>query len=909
MSKIIEYIKILTSLLLLLVNLQLKAAKPDAPYNLRCFDKANPVGVTANPYFGWFNSDPDENEIQSAYQIIISSSIEKSDSDIGDIWNSEKVNSRQQNYIYYNGDNLHPATQYFWKVRTWDKDGNVSQYSETANFSIGLLSNIDWSGAKWIKRNTNDKDDYTYFRRSITLPQKTVKRAIVYITACHNYELYINGNIVGKGFNHHYPQYSYYQAWDITSFLNSNSENLFACLTHWYSGGQGRAKGARGLIMKAIIEYTDSTSTSFVTDKTWKQTQAVQWNANQPQRNGEGVGRIEMLDSRKMIKNWNKISYIDKDWGFAKEIGPQPTSPWTKTLRPDLTRVIEEEIKPKSIKRLSNGKYIIDLGKIYAGSFKITFKGGFSGDTIKMLGGFVLDNDNTVSKEINQDTKLDFFFVHNGDSAVFNPHVYFGLRYLLVENSPCVLNSGNVSFIKRHYDLSKENAFFESSNPMLNDVWSLMVHSLIVGAQEGFVDTPTREKGAFLGDSWSQAVPCLSVFYDRSMNLKSLKEFLESQDQYWPDGQLNAVYPNVDGARDIPDYTMVYLIWVWDYYMQTGNYEFLKSNYSRLKKIADYVYSYKNETTGLIQDLKGGKGPYEFGIIDWPMDMRYGYDMNAQSRTVIDAYAYADFNIMANIAEVLGEKSDKDFYYAKANQIKKDINKYLLNKDGVYIDGIYSDFSQSSHVSQHSNIIPYALGIAPAKYHPQIINEIKNRKMNVGMVCLRWLPDAIGIANEGGHLLDLYTNTSWDGWAKTITQGATVTWESWNAIENNESLSHPWGAVGLLGIQNYILGVRPLSPSLDTIQIKPLDFGDKLSYVKGVYKTDKGDVFVHWEKSNGKFILNVKIPVNITADVYIPKPNDDNGFVLFDKNEVKGISSGDYICLKNVGSGEHTFKN
>lgn len=906
--KLIMNYKSLIILFLLGTFFQLNAATPEAPYNLRCFDKTNPIGINNKPYFAWFISDPDNNEIQSAYQIIVSSSKSNLDSGIGDLWNSKKVNSRMQNYIYYNGVNLSPATQYFWKVRTWDKDGHVSPYSDITTFSTGLFSNFDWVGAKWIKRDNKDKDDYTYYRKKVVLPNKHIKRAIAYVSASHSYELNINGTFVGKGFNHHYPHYSYYNAWDVTSFLNSDNDNLFACLTHWYAGGQGRASGARGLLMKVIIEYTDATSTILGSDNTWKQKQAIQWIQNQPQRNGEGIGRIEKIDSRKIIRNWSTNSFNDSNWNYATEIGSQPTAPWTGKLRPDLTRVIEEKIKPVSITSISDGKHIIDLGKIYAGSINITFEGGVSGDTIKILGGFALNNNGTVSEKINQNTDLNFSFIHNGEKAIFEPNVYLGLRYLQVENSPNELTKNNVSFIKRHYELTNEHATFESSDSMLNAVWNLMVHSLMVGAQEGFVDTPTREKGTFLGDSWSQAVPCLSVMGDRSMNMRSLNEFLDSQNQYWPDGRLNAVYPNTDGARDIPDYTQSYLVWVWDYYLQTGNIEFLKSNYKQLKKIADYVDTYKNDTTGLIHNLKGGKGPYEFGIIDWPMDMRYGYDMAVESRTVIDAYAYADFEIIGKIAKILGNASDSNTYLEKANQMKQAINTHLINKNGVYIDGTYADKTPSTHVSQHSNILPYALNIVPKKYQTKVVEEIKNRKMNVGMVCLRWLPQALGKANEGEHLIDLYTNTSWDGWAKNITQGATVTWESWNAIEKNESLSHPWGAVGLLAIQNYILGIKPLSPQHDKVQIKPLHFGDKLNYAKGSYKTDKGDILVNWKKKKNKFTLTVKIPDNVTAKVYIPKYNKSNK-IFFDKREINGVVENDYLYIDNIGSGEHTFES
>lgn len=884
----------------------LMAGQPNPPSNLRSFDQYNPIGTSVKPYFGWFVNDPDDNEIQSAYQIIVASSPENLQKDQGDVWNSGKVSSRSQNYVYFEGNKLSSATRYFWKVRTWDKDGNISPYSEASNFETGLLANSDWSGAQWIKRNTTDADDYTYFRKRFSLPEKKIVSATAYITACHSYTLFINGTFVGKGFNHHYPQYSYYHAWDITKYLSGNNENVFACLTHWYGQGQGRALGARGLIMKTIIRYSDSSETIIGTDNTWKQTQAAPWIAGQPQRNGEGIGRVELYDSRKVITNWNAVSFDDSAWEAAAAIGAHPVQPWTGALTPDLARVTEREIKPSSVVSLGNGKYVIDLGKIYAGSFKILFNGGNAGDTVKMNGGFVLNNDGTVSVKLNQETNMKFGFVLNGTEAVFNPHVYLGMRYLQIENSPNNLSKENVSFVTRHYGMDTTRSEFISSVPMLNSVWNLMCHSLVVGSQEGFVDTPTREKGPFLGDGWSQSVPALSVMYDRIMGLRSLTEFLTSQDQYWPDGRLNAVYPNGDGGRDIPDYTQSFLVWAWDYYIQTGNIGFLRENYQRLKKVADYVDTYKNDTTGLIHKLAGGKGPYEFGIIDWPANMRYGYDMKTDSRTVVDAYAYADFDLMSRIAEVTGNGEDKEIYRRKASDMEKAINSKLINKNGVYIDGLKSNV-QSDHVSQHANIMPLALGIVPAANFSKVVDVVKNRKMNVGMVCLRWLPEALGKAEQGAHLVDLYTNTEWDGWAKTISLGGTVTWESWNAHEVNESMSHPWGAVGLLGMQQFMLGITALKPQHEMVQIKPLDFGNKLQSVSGRYPTDRGDILVDWKKDAKTYTLNITLPDNMTANIFIPVFGIKGATVKMNGKSVKGKPEGTYILFENIGSGKHTF--
>ncbi len=883
------------------------ATAPSAPTNLRCFDKSSPIGCGYKPYFGWYVNDIDQNEVQKAYQILVSSSPEKLKQEIGDVWNSGKVVSDKQNYIYSTGKPLSSATTYYWKVRTWDKDNNISPYSKGNTFVTGLFTNNDWNGAKWIKRDSKDNDDYTYFRKSISLTSKKIKKAIAYIAACQSYELYVNGKFVCKGFDNHYPQYSYYNGWDITSILTPNASNTFACLTHWYGGGQGRATGARGLLVKTIIEYTDGSILVVGTDNTWKQVAAEQWIQGQPQRNGEGIGRVELFDSRKEINQWQNTQFDDSAWQNATEIGTQPVAPWSGTLRPDLTRVIEQEIKPQSVKALGNGKYVIDLGKVYSGSFKIGFEGGNSGDTIRMVGGFVLNGDGSVSRKMNQDTRMDFYFIHNGKKATSQPYVYLGMRYLEVENSPNALTNENVSFMFRHFELNPSQSSFSSSNPMLNNVWQIMIQSLLVGAQESFVDTPTREKGGFLVDGWAQAVPSMTTMNDRVMNLRTLSEFLDSQDHYWPDGRINAVYPNVDGGRDIPDFTLAFLVWVWDYYQQTGNIDFLNTHYARLKKVADYVAAYRNDTTGLIHNLKGGKGPYEFGIIDWPATMRYGYDMKTASRTVVDAYAFLDFDILGKIAILTGHTADGEIYRTKANQLKQAINTRLINSQGLYIDGLYADGTASEHVSQHANSMPLALNIVSLQNRKLVATEVVKQKMSMGMVALRWLPEALGQANEGDALIDLYTNTLHDGWAKSVSLGATTTWESWGANENNDSMSHPWGAVGLLGIQNYILGITTLSPQNAQVQIKPLWFGDKLTSAKGSYATDKGNILVDWHYEKNCYTMKLYLPVNVTAHVYIPTGNKASNTVLVDGKATNATSKGDYLYIGKIGSGAHTF--
>ena len=103
-------------------------------------------------------------------------------------------------------------------------------------------------------------------------------------------------------------------------------------------------------------------------------------------------------------------------------------------------------------------------------------------------------------------------------------------------------------------------------------------------------------------------------------------------------------------------------------------------------------------------------------------------------------------------------------------------------------------------------------------------------------------------------------------------------------------MSHPWGAIGLLGLQEYVLDVQPLAPQFAQVQIKPLWVGNKLQRANGKVPTERGDIELKWWRENGRFHLQLTLPTNITANVYLPIAPDKHAFV------------------GEVGSGKHQFE-
>ena len=100
------------------------------------------------PFFGWIVNSKQNNTLQTAYRIMVSSSLENIQKDQGDMWDSGKTESDQSINITYAGKALEPNTVYFWKVKTWDNHGVESSYSTIAQFKTADTL-IDYSTARY----------------------------------------------------------------------------------------------------------------------------------------------------------------------------------------------------------------------------------------------------------------------------------------------------------------------------------------------------------------------------------------------------------------------------------------------------------------------------------------------------------------------------------------------------------------------------------------------------------------------------------------------------------------------------------------------------------------------------------------------------------------------------------------
>mgnify|MGYP000035309893 FL=1 len=91
------------------------------------------------PEFGW--TVPVGSKFQMAYQILVASSLENINANIGDVWDSQRVASSQSTDVEYGGTPLELNVTYYWKVRIWDEENRLVDYAAPQKFVTGQSDN------------------------------------------------------------------------------------------------------------------------------------------------------------------------------------------------------------------------------------------------------------------------------------------------------------------------------------------------------------------------------------------------------------------------------------------------------------------------------------------------------------------------------------------------------------------------------------------------------------------------------------------------------------------------------------------------------------------------------------------------------------------------------------------------
>ena len=244
--------------------------------HLQTENLTNPLSVDSKaPRFSWQIRSAERNELQTAYEILVSSHPDGK----RPIWNSGKIASSASIQVDYRGPQLQSGRRYYWKVCIWDNKDHVS-WSEYAWWQMGLLRPDDWK-AKWIQPGDTTRNAGNPLLRTRFNVSRPVYAATVYITAHGLYEARLNGQRIGDAYLTpgwtSYNKRLQYQAYDVTGLLHKGPNAIGALLGNgWYRGTIGfdtqhNVYGKdNSLLLQLVIVYKDGASDTICTGPGWR---------------------------------------------------------------------------------------------------------------------------------------------------------------------------------------------------------------------------------------------------------------------------------------------------------------------------------------------------------------------------------------------------------------------------------------------------------------------------------------------------------------------------------------------------------------------------------------------------------------------------------------------------------------
>ena len=842
---------------------------------LFCEYRNDPLGIDApRPRLSWTCTSSQRGQQTTAFQILVACTRENLAQNIGDAWDSDRVESPQTSQIFYAGVALQSDRTYYWKVRVWDRGGRVTPWSEPAFWTTGLLQQRDWQ-AKWIGLDRaigNDKVDTLRRRLSARMLRhefvisKKIKRATAFICGLGLFEWYLNGAKIGDQVLapalSEYNQRAYYMTFDVTSQLKP-TQNAVAVLLgngRYFAPRfekQTRTYGFPKLLLQINLLYEDGTRETIISDKNWKITTDGPIVAN-----NEYDG--EIYDSRKELPGWTEPGFDDSAWLHAEAVkkpGKQLSSQMIEPIK------ITQTLDPIAIASPQPGTYIFDMGQNMVGWAQLRVSGP-RGTKVSMRFAETLWQDGTLSLDNLRTCEVTDTYILKGDGLeVWEPRfTYHGFRYVELRGFPGTPDLSTISGRVVHDALQPAGAF-SCSNPLINRIYQNALWGIRGNYRSIPTDCPQRdERQGWLGDRSAESRGESFLFDVAGFYNKWLVDIQDATSadgcipdvapSYWPNYNDNTTWPG--------SYLMVTAM----LYDQYHDLEAIKKHYPTMQKWIRRMQRYVQNDI-MTRDVYG----------DWcapPLDRTQIHTTHSERTTAGDliatTYFYHELKLMQFFAGLLEKHQDAAEYGALAERMKAAFNKRFLSLDPL----------QYGNNSQTSSILPLIFDLVPQEHQAAILNNLVEKIMGeadghvgTGLIGCQWLNRVLTQYNRPDIAYTLAAQNSYPSLGYMVEANATTIWELWNG-DTAEAGMNSHNHVMLLGdlltwFYDHLAGIRsdPGQPGYTHLIMRPEVVGD-LEWVEAQYRSIRGDIKSEWKFKQNEFQWQIALPPNTSATIHIP---------------------------------------
>lgn len=913
---------------------------------LCCESMKNPIGISVRkPRLTWILVSNDRNVYQKRYRVTVT---EENDRETV-YYDTDWIES-SDNYVVLPEMFNESGKRYYWSVAVIGNDGNKCFSDEEAWFEMGILHYGEWK-AKWIEphqkpvyydKHTSSWDEpkqnhaidekklypCPILRKTIKV-EKEICRARIYATAHGLYRLMINGKRIGDyelaPEATSYQKYLQVQTYDVTELLQKGENVLGAVLADgWWAGRLGyygvsvQYGDKLGLLLQLKIEFSDGTEEILVTDSSFKSSFGARRYADLE------IG--EKYDMNYDQTGWDRPGFDDGSWTHVIECEYEinnligQNAPHMKMV--DVIKDPEIYISPK-------GEKIIDFGQVMTGSATMQLKGEPRAViTLRYFEEPDKDGNYLLELDGRNSVMTDVFVLDESGAGCYDPwFTYHGFRYIYMDSDKGDVDTHDIKarLLASEAEVTLD---IETSNKKLNRLQKNILWTLRSNMTSIFTDNPDRERGGWTGDL-QMIAPTLCYNLDSEAFLR--RWLREAATEQKASGEIPLVIPNWDVYANMENMSSsagwgdVVEIVPWIMYQRYGDRRILEENYEMMKRWVAFQTERAQNANPEGYDNLTPERKERLRYI-WNADWNFGdwltpsacYNEETGEYTyytqtlcyLMGTYYYAySTSVMMHVAEVLGYEEDV-LYYRELNKCIREAAIEEFYRTGKILE---SEYMGAQILALHMRLYPEG---EERKLVNRILHLLEEKGMDVGF------SSALQISNilcENGYqerAYDLLLNEKFPSWLYEVDQGATTVWESMQAImpdgtRNAVSFVQP----AYCSIGNWMVegmgGISPLEPGFRRILVKP-NFTDRLTYVRTTYNSVQGLIECRWEKNQGSVKMDVEIPANTRAEVFLPGADisgvRESGKQLTDLADVISVTNKISGVKVNIGSGRYLFE-
>lgn len=824
--------------------------------------------VTPHPQFTWTLTADRDGDRQTACEVEVDRLAP--DGSSSPVWRSGKLARLIGEDVRYAGEALASRSDYRWRVRVWNGDEQVSDWSGWAAFETGVIA-PDEIAAQWITGGGA-------LRRELTIGQGLL-RARAYVSGLGYYEFYSNGaKISAATLAPSFTEFDKrveYEVIDLTACLQAGANCVGFLLGDgwWRHGAEAHEGRCNQALAEIVLEYADGSRDVLGTDESWQAANGplIADENESPHQVFDGVA----LDLAWLASGWCEPGADAKGWQAAALVGADDatlqvgsyienvealrTKAAAGQLVPSLLPPVREveTLKPAAVKRLSDTLLAIDLGQNYTGHvrFRATAE---TGTRLVVRHAELLRPDGRLNpRTLRTAQQVDTFLLAGTPDEIVEPRfLHHGLRYAEIEGPIDAIDLDSIAGVVVHTDLETVGTV-TTSDARINWLLDAVKWTVRGNAMSVMTDVCQRdERRGWLMDGCTGLKAGL-LFYDMAtLARKWVEDMIDNQEA---DGSLRGDTAPVWFPCKSVGWQRALVLIPMAIYESSGDRGLLERAFPHMCRYADYLLA------NLEDDLLPAgfsRHPVEWLCIGKPNDQL------GDNAVAVDA-----LRKVAQAAAALGESGAR--YREAADRMAQAAHERWARKGA---DSFGGDGGQG--YAQSNQVYALRFGLAAADVQQGVFDNLLFDLMQArgdgpfvttGIGSTEHLPIVLSEHGRDDLVWQWLQRDAYPGYGFMQGHGATAIWECWEQRVDDGMNAH--NHTGLTGIgtwlMQYLVGIRVEPGPEPVFHLRPA-VHLPLASLDARWQSRWGEVAVQWVTTDASKQLTIAIPPGCRAHLTLP---------------------------------------